>query len=526
MRNAEEKVRSEEERRARYPEKYERKNAERLERAKKRCEQIRQIIGSMDPANLNTASQETSFNVGASTSAEQTSADPSLAVLHPSPETIRLLSTAIAGCLQPCSLINKILNEIIAFVPQPAAEATSQASAQTSSDQQQQTEIPRQTTATNTSDLNTPTTGHPSNQEIEALFKEAAKELEKMNEIVNNSKAMDGSTNSLASSMTGITQVERVFQNITDSAISNATIINSGPPEYEDQIDNVATRGTSPQVEDDYKIVTPPKSMRSRESSIEVHDVNSMMSDDSRDWTMLDAVGNDDEGDNSIKAQEEVSIPSSPRIVNPESGAVPKESSNPFRVEPMITSVSTETQTPTSLASIASAVSSQEEMNASIRQSIATVGQMNDIVKNSIASAQESLKSIPKTRVVQIQTVEPEAPRPSAPAPVQPILRLPQINLQRIDHFIPHVIAPVASAPPPAMPAQASPMPAVRQAPSQPSNIPSTSTTANVNATRTSEAPKWKPSAMGPAVIVYDPNPKINAAVHTMINMGFSNEGK
>jgi hypothetical protein len=33
-----------------------------------------------------------------------------------------------------------------------------------------------------------------------------------------------------------------------------------------------------------------------------------------------------------------------------------------------------------------------------------------------------------------------------------------------------------------------------------------------------------KPEQFEPAVIVYDPNPKINAAVHTMINMGFTNE--
>lgn len=552
MRHAEDKVRSEEERRSRHPE---RKNAEKLERAKRRCEQIRQIIASMDPANLNT-SGETPVNAGASSS----NIDASMSVLHPSAETIQLLSNAIAGCLQPCSLINKILCDIIGMVPQPAGDLVAPPAPATGTDQQQQTEIPRQNSATTTSDLSTPVTGNQSSQEIEALFKEAAKELEKMNEIVNNGRApMEGtSSSSMTSSMTGTTQVERIFKNITDSAMSNATLVNVGPEDYEDEPDVADGPEKSP--EHDFKMVTPPKSMRSRESSIEVHDVNSMMSDDSRDWTILDAATNEQE--ESIAVEEEMSLMPDSRPVNPSSGAVPKGAYSPFEkpvvVEEQnesIKSVSIETQTPTSLMSIAGAAAvSQEEVHASIQQSIETAGKLNEIVKHYVASAQQSLSNIPTPEVVQVKapeivhpvkSAEPmqpaperiipitvEAPKPPAP---QPQVKLPEVNYHRLEHFLPSAMPPkpVEAIRPTAPsfwdnPMNYAPKPAARQPPAtaaSSSSSPATATPANLIA-RLTQPPKWTPPKMGPAVIVYDPNPKINTAVHTMINMGFSNEGK
>lgn len=426
--------------------------------------------------------------------------------MHPSPETIRLLSNAIAGCLQPCSLINKILNEIIGMVPHPAGEIAPQAS----NDQQQQTEVPRQNTATNTSDMNTPTTGHPSSQEIEALFKEAAKELEKMNEIVNSSKAMEASAGSGTSSMTGITQVERVFHNITDSAISNATLIGVDAPDYVDDDADGAARGKSPDVEDDYKIVTPPKSMRSRESSIEVHDENSMMSEDSRDWTMLDAIDQED-----AETENEPSMPPA-AIEKPsvEAVPVPKVDYNPFASKESTPSVSIETQTPSAILSMTDP--SGLSQSQSIQKSIETVEQMNEIVKNSVALAQKSLESFQKpAEVIPIQVQPPSAPevvKVDAPRPSAPEVKKSEIQL-------------------PAAPKPATPTAAIRQ---PMFNIPSASTPANMMANRLSTGAtrkvspteaKWTPPKVGPAVIVYDPNPKINASVHTMINMGFSNEG-
>lgn len=515
MRNAEEKLRSVEDRRSKNPEKYERRNAERLERAKKRCEQIRHIIGSIDPANLSPTT------AGTPTPAVDNSIDYSLAVLHPSAETIRLLSNAIAGCLQPCNLINKILNEIIGMVPQPAAtEPTSL------NDQQMQTEVPPQTSAaTNTSDMNTPTIPtNPSSHEIEALFKEAAKELEKMNEIVNNSRST-----SLASSMTGITQVERVFNNISDSAISNATIVNN-----EDSDDMVDASHSSPI--HDFNIVSPHKSMRSRESSIEVHDVNSMMSDDSRDWTILDA-SNDQEDESMADPKPEAPISIAKELKNASANLIAEEKKDSIK--------SVETQTPPSvLTSSASSSMSQEQANAQIRASIENVGKINDLVKTSIANAQQSLQNIQPPVVVQ------EAVKISVPVAAAPVAQNPVTEVQvatPIQVAAPSVLAPAPSVwgpvqwvqVPAAAPTQVAPVyqqPPAIPARTIPVQLTSATTPANLMANRlsTGAVPKpTQPAAVVPdpkpsqhAVIVYDPNPKINSAVHQMINMGFSNESK
>lgn len=468
MRNAEEKLRS--------GEKYERKNAERLERAKKRCEQIRQIIGSFDPANLSPSS----VNMEASTSSAPPSAPPSidesLALLRPSAETIRLLSNAIAGCLQPCNLINKILNEIIGMVPQPTAENS--VPVNSSTDQDQQTiEIPRQNTATNTSDLNTPiVSDHPPNQEIEALFKEAAKELEKMNDIVNASK--NGTTSgSLTSSTTGITQVERVFSSFTDSAISDATIVNNIASDFVDAVDEASMRLP----DHGFNIVSPPKSLRSRESSIEIHDVNSIMSsDDSRDWTMLDAV-NDQEDESMVQD----SMPS--KAQNTEQNFKDNSCVSEEKTE-SIKSVETQTSTPILSGFNSSSEVSQEQVQASVKMSIETAGKMNDLVLSSLASAQQSLSSIQVPVSSQFGNVLAPQIIPSAPEIVD---------------------RPKASSVPTLV-------------------LPSASTPANLMANRLSagnQAPHSKPSSVGPAVIVYDPNPKINSSVNQMIGMGFSNEG-
>lgn len=458
-----------------------------MERAKRRVEQIRTIIGSIDPANLNSSSNTNANNE--SNNAEPTpstsSSNESVPLIQSpiSPETIRLLSNAIAGCLQPCNVINKVLNEVFAIIPQ-VMEQTEAVASNINVDQQQQTsEVPKNSTATNTSDANTPTIPvRQANQEIEELFKEAAKELEKMNEIVKNNK-MESSTTSIATtgSSSQLTQIERTFPNISDSAISDITIVENLNESHVsvDQADTAAT------VEKSHESSTPPKSMRSRESSIEIHDVNSVMSDDSRDWTIL--------------SQDELSF-EPVRNADPKTGAIPKTSKfasvdatsqADIDVEIQISdaksdsikSVSIETQTPSSL--FLSGFPNQEQLQASVQKSI-------DIVQKSIESIHKSMEPTPTTSTQKQETEEAAASVAAAVVPEK--IDTPQQPAPRRD------IYPVLKPTAPIMPEQSQ---------------------ANKNASKMAQ-PKQK---FEPAVVVYDPNPKINAAVHTMMQMGFSNEG-
>lgn len=521
MRSAEEKVRAEAERHSRCSEKHERKTAERLERAKKRCEQIRQIIGAFDPANLSIDSENSCNGTSAcsNASAIPPAVNPAIDVLHPTPEIIRLVSnTILAGCLQPANLINKILSDIMGMVPPAPAENEAQASGQASNDQQQQTEVPKQHTATNTSDLNTPTASNDlSNEEIKALFKEAAKELEKMNEIANSSKTMESSTMSGGSSNSVITQIERVIKTPSESSVFNSTVVLEPVNLQNDVVD---ARAKSPDIEESFKIVSPPKSiMRSRESSIEVHDVNSMMSDDSRDWTMLDATTNEnDEEVSFISASIYPSIP-----VNE-----PEAASDNEKYNESLKSVSTETQTPSVLSSVtSSAIPTPEEVRATIQKSIESVGELSEMVRNSIASAQQSLSSFQQPEVTVPKPVKADEPPPKVVTPeVTPSAQM--IDSERKATSVASQATPNGTSVASQITESVSFIPTAPSAsvsrpiwPPIPPRRTSPVSQANLMATTSGTKPK-----AGPAVIVYDPNPKVNTAVHTMMAMGFSNDGE
>ena len=417
----------------------------------------------------------------------------STAVMHPSSDTIRLLSTAISSVLQPCNLINKILGEVINMVPSastsqgPSSDAPSQTT-------ENQPEIIMQNTATNTSDNPTPAIrAGPSNQEIEALFKEAAKELEKMNDIVYFSSSRESMPSSLVSSLvsslattsTGTTQVERVSMSTTPLILENNEV---------DQVDNVQNinekeKNTESMGDFSYqKIDSPPKSMRSRESSIEIRGETS---DDSREWTILDA-------------QESSPPPIVPRMVNKKTGAVPKG------------------------IVISDSSDSEDEGDAFMSSSGGTVKSGNSSQFIASEKASSELNQVQKlAEVTEVPTPTDEAPKaPEIPArdnvwkitaqPEQFSVQSPCVSYTRI--------APVFEQQTPDL------------YPNLPPIFPLATTPANLKANRYSmksssqtEAVATAPSPpnvkFGPAVVQYDPNPKINTAVHTMMNMGFSNDG-
>lgn len=393
----------------------------------------------------------------------------STAVMHPSSDTIRLLSTAISSVLQPCNLINKILGEVINMVPSASKlqESPSQST-------EKQPEIVKQNTATNTSDNPTPAMrAGPSNQEIEALFKEAAKELEKMNEIVNfSTNKIPSLTSSMTSTSTGATQIERA----TSPLLLQST--------EADQVDNAENAQiekesmTESQGDFSYqKIDSPSKSMLSRESSIEIRGETS---DDSREWTILDA--------QSLLP----SIP--PRLVNKKTGAIPKG------------------------IVISDSSDSENEGDAFMSSSGETV--KTDDSTKFIANEKTSseLNKIQKpTEITEVPVPIEEAPKaPEIPArnniwkitaqPEETSVQSPLVSYQKITPIV------VQQTP--------------ELYPKLPSAFPLASTPANMKANRYSTvAPSAPTVKFGPAVVQYDPNPKINTAIHTMMNMGFSNDG-
>lgn len=397
----------------------------------------------------------------------------STAVMHHSSDTIRLLSKAISNVLQPCNLINKILGEVINMVPSTTtAQGTSSDS--TKEKTENEPEVVKQNTATNTSDNPTPVVlAAPSNQEIEALFKKAAKELEKMNEIVNFSA-------SKGPSMTSSSSTDETVINL----VSMPLIMDTPEVDQVDNSQNIIDKEKMPESLSEFfynKVDSPPKSMGSRESSIEIRGETS---DDSRDWTILDA-------------QESAPPSIAPRTVNKKTGAIPKG------------------------IVISDSSDSEQEGDAFMSSSGGTIisDKSTQFIANEKASSE--LKKNPElAEVTEVPTPTEEAPKAPARDNVwnitaQPVYQLP-VPPQTVSY---PTIAPIVEQKTPDL------------YPNLPPIFPLASTPANLKANRFSmttnqaEAVAKPIVTFGPAVVQYDPNVKINSAVHTMMSMGFSNDG-
>ncbi|CAG9799859.1 unnamed protein product [Chironomus riparius] len=343
-------------------------------------------------------------------------------------EQIRI-SNEIVKCLQLCDFIYKALNEANAVIPQLVEKVNDISAKIDSTDQQQQAEVPINTI--NKSKFNCRLLDCNPDQEINDWFKEAGNESTN----VNNTK-MEPST---SSNFTEMTQIERIFKNLDESAMSDVTIVDTTSSNHLDSTLNE---------------VTPSKSMESLGSSIEIHDDSSVLSDDSRDWTIL--------------SQDEFNTEPTPRNVDAKTGAVPKSFHQAFIDDeiPQIESISNKNRTFRSRWREID----QHKLKASA-----------DIDQKSIKNIHKSIDTIDVVKSENSQHIDsPHEQDKSATEKEVPI-----------EH--PEVIADIDSE-------------------------------VNGHHYEQPTAPIAPTTSHEPVVTAYDPNPKINTAVYTLMKFGFSNE--
>ena len=373
------------------------------------------------------------------------------------------ISNDIANCLQFCNLINKALHKVYAVVPQLMEQMNDITNNINYQDQQQQTKIPNGTMATKTSNPKTAILHCNINQEIEELFTEATKELEN-----NNNNKMEPST---SSNFTEITQIERVFQNLNESAMSDATIVGMN---------------SSSLSEKHFKDIATSQSMRSLGSSIEIHDGSSVLSDDSHDWTIM--------------SQDELFVEPIQRNVDPKTGAIPKNSYQvdvEIQKDDSIKSVSIENQTSTSILS----GNNQQELEAPVEKS-------PDIEQKSIENIHKSIET--SNFEMSENSLHNDVPNEQSKSVDEKEVLIEQaevvividseVNMRQYQDSI------------------------YQNEQSTAQIIPETSKS-NTTATIMLDINEKPQQKLEPPVIAYDPNPKINSAVYTMMKLGFSNEG-
>lgn len=422
----------------------------------RRCEKVRRMFQTvMDPANLSSTitneaagpSQVPTTSTGTNPDVVDSSAPPSL--IYPSPEQIKQLTTVISNVLQPCNLINKILGDVIGTIIPPAPVQQQQ--------QQPQQATPMSSSAPPTQDppatpANSEGSATPSglgltvaqnddlikkitescNQILSSqnLMQDALKNLQSQDSLAEKNeeviKKISESANSLFDSQN---TVKNILASMNSSSASGETLIEMPIPSAP-----VEPNSSISLNEDSILVVTPPLgSLRSRESSIEVQENASMMSDDGdREWTIIE-----DENDTGSPKKYTGAIPkrsiSLMESSEDEIDEIPVPGAAP--VEPKMVAVTlTSTNPVTSLANL----NAQRSMS-------------------STASQAQSSTSI------QVQTEPAITPQKQSETQTE----IPQ--------------------------------------------APQTAQTQTIG-------------AVGPAVIVYHEEPKINRAVHAMVDMGYSNE--
>lgn len=231
-------------------------------KAKKKCAKICKLLSSIDPANLCESStcqccKETKNVINAST----------LSDYHVSPEAIRILSSTISDCMKPCHYINSILNEITTMFAQIDGGISGFESATTSS-------AFNPSPSENLINLETP-------QEVPKEEK-----IEKVPEIVEEivEKVQLNEDFSPPIPIVEVSCVEKIETIEIESSVASQEV-----PD------------TVLDVDEADKSLSKAISIETL-SSVEICGTNSNIDEDSREWTILDAM-NDDEND--AKSDEE-----------------------------------------------------------------------------------------------------------------------------------------------------------------------------------------------------------------------------
>lgn len=481
----------------------------------------------MDPANL--SSTITTEGVGAQKTATTSSAGPTsfapesepVSLIYPSPDQIKQLTTVISNVLQPCNLINKILGDVIGTiippqVPQNSAQETPKTPANSEDvTVAQNDELIRKITESCNQILNS-----------QNLVQDALKNLQGSQENLDasaNQAAMrnDEVIKKISESANSLIDSQNVVKGILESMNGSQTTgltSSSGSADTQIEVEMVPVPGNfslgsnnkEPSLtEDSILVVTPPaSSMRSRESSIEVHDANSMSDDGDRSWTIIDDTG---------------SPKKSPKESPKYTGAIPKsgricllESSEDEMDEipiPVIFSPSPPVTAPIQASAPIRVSPEPVQASAPIRVSSEPI---------------QVPAPVPALIRVSLEPVQASAPLPlQVPAPVEKSTETTNIAVttaSTITEPIGSLANLMASRPTSSTGSQVQSSSASIQVQTEPRVSSQTQSQTQTDQANQAAQTQTIGQAVGPAVIVYHENPKINRAVHTMVEMGYSNE--
>jgi hypothetical protein len=467
-----------------------------LERHQKRCEKVRRMFQTvMDPANLtSTVSNE---DVPPTTTAPPTPGTTSAAnstdnsQIYPHSDQIKQLTAAIANVLQPCNLINKILGEVIGnLIPVPQGSHQAQPAATTTittTSTATNTQNPETTPATPVnSDESGPTSSHlgMTVAQNEDLIR---KITESCNEIINSQNLVQNALQNLQQQSSTSNVQEELTQSVSQAVLQNEEVIKK------------ISESTNNLIDSQNIVKNILESMNGSQ--------NTVLTTSSSDSA------------NTQIEMEIVPVPGEMNNVNDDK--VDEES---------IIIVS---RTPTSLRSRESSIEVQEFISNSddgdrewtfvstgdsFSKSDSPKGKYTGTIPKGISLAESSEDEMDEIPVPVEKSVQPEPQKMDVEEKPAVVATSSTAIVTDSASFLQAERATTTTATTSLANLNASRV-------SVSSQVEAQTQATSATQTQTPTAPEAGPGAVGPAVIVYDSNPKINRSIHAMVEMGYSNEG-